>query len=562
MKLSQIAALVLGLLSISSLAHADDALRARVAHGLAQNDGWDPVYAEMIADSLEISFELHDAVGTLDDRIRELRRLNGSADAQRLAVLHPGYLDAFLIAPDEYVSALNALGSDQMGEEQLLAALLRRPSNEGIKDSVSLFKRYGPDLVRLAPEPGFLDLFEALSWVADEPGPPELYGWLGRRLREMRPEDITMMTELFLTHRGSLRNDSYSAILEDSWMVLRRLRGTNPGLADLLLEHRDVWPMLGAPGFVDAMGVQFRLDRAQAQRFLIFLLGARGARYEMSGEMPWSNPLPDDFRATALRIAEDNDGVVVGAMFQWRGEGAFWRFASDEQKRNFIPCLVQKEANDPARLGKYLETPARALAQICRPEPSMLVRVLPGSGAYLAAVKAWNGAPLDTTDILGAGLDTFDIALIVVPGAGSAVKGLGMFGRLIAPSKGAIVEWVESTTKTIVVSGIRSELTAAAEREASNFALGVLNSGVGRTFGIGAETVLEAMQRNPQTSRAIRYLLGDKVDELAVGHALEYAVSTEIFRCFRLPEVQREDDQICQSLLPAIFTAAPEGTKP
>ncbi len=133
MKYLCICILVLCLLAnIGREVRGDEALRARVTDGLVKNDGWEPAYAELIAEKLEVSFGFHDTVGTLDDRIRELRRLSGKDGAQLLAVHHPGYLDAFLPYPDKYVAAFGALGSEQFREDQVLTALLRRPTSEGL----------------------------------------------------------------------------------------------------------------------------------------------------------------------------------------------------------------------------------------------------------------------------------------------------------------------------------------------------------------------------------------------------------------------------------------------
>lgn len=559
MKCIYVCILAFCLLSATSQqGRGDEALRTRVTDGLVENGGWNPVYAELIAEKLEASFGFHDTVGTLDDRIRDIRRLNSKTGAQLLAVQHPGYLDAFLLFPDDYVAALRALGSDQVGEEQVLAALLRRPTGEGLKDSVFLLRRYGLDLARLAPEPGFLDLFEALSWVADDPVPPELLDWLGLRLHEMRREDMEAMTELFLTHRRPLRDGKYSRSLEMSWKTLRHIRRSNPSLADLLLEHLDVWSVLNVPGFVAAMDAQMQKNEVQAQQVLVFLLGWQGSRYAMSGDMPWTDPLPDENRTTALDILEVNDSAIVSAMFQWRDDPRFWVFAADLQKRKFIPCLVMKEGNDLAKLGEYLDLEAQALSQVCRPGPSIWVRIIPGSGAYLAAVKMWSGAPLQTSDYIDAGFDTVSLVMIAVPGSGQAAKGLGLVGRLMAPGRGVVASGVEGMARAAAVTSIRSGLLAVAERESANITRGILNKGIGRAFGVSAKSVLEAARRNSQTAQAIQYAFEEKIDEVSMVELFEYAVSTEFFRCFGLPEQLRQNDLICQSLLPAIVVATEE----
>ena len=527
---------------------ADEALRERVASGLSEQGGWHRTRAELIALKLETSFALHDAVGRLDSRLKNLRLLAGNIPAQDLAVRHPGYLDAFLLDPDGYLKAVRRVNGDRIREESVLTALLRRPTKEGLKDAQFLLQSYGEDIARLASAPGFLDFFEALSWVGDD-APLELKQWLGRRLKEVRPRDLESMTSLFVLHRIPLRDRRNLSDLEDGWNALQRSRNSNPALANLLLEHRNIWRILQAPNFVDAMEVQVQHDMDRAKAVLIFVLGQAGALYVVPDLPNWSDALPAEHLPVAFELIADNDEAMMAAMFYWRDDPAFWSFIADRNKRAHLTCLLRKSDLDPGGLSMWWSWEESALANICRSEPSFLVRSIPLYSVYQVSNKLIDGVPLGWGDAADIGLESMSV-LAVAKAAGlfgrSGFKAIQLAQEAGSPVASTVVtssrRATTDTTTAMVRKIIADRISADARQQASSSPV----RGFSRALGVSTSTVVRSISAKPDAHPAMVLAMEHGMNasgELAVEHAL----STEFFRCATLA-VQGSEDPICTSL--------------
>jgi len=527
-------------------AHAD--LSARVVDGLTANGGWVRANAELIAQRLEPGFKLHDSIGGLEDRINALRRLSDKPDAQRLALRHPGYLDALLVDPDGFSDVIGGLALDRAGEEALLSGLSRRPTTAGLQGSLALLRLYGQDLARLAPEPGFLDLFEVLSFIADEPASPELRDWLGRRIHELRPERIGQLTHLLVLHYLPLRDLANSEQLELGWQALASAQSANPELYDVLIQHRGVWGALQTPGFVTAMKVQVRYDQDQARAVLAFLLGTDLALFETSETFNWPKPLDEGYNEAALDIIAVNDPLAMAAMLRFRANPEFWDFAKDRQRRLRIGCLVEKGRNDPDSLRTYFAYETAAVEKTCKPEHSLLVRNIPLFSIYVVAENYRAGVPLGWGNAL---LVTVDVASIIpigrVVGYASkvAVKGLP---TVVKGARLATNETASQAVLAVVQSSIRAEV--------SNRAREGMGSGLGLAFGIKAVAVLLHMSANPKLSSAVMAALREYGQNIATEEALTSAISTEFFRCAALSAQRIGVEEICKGLMPAMTAEA------
>lgn len=553
-KPSVLIALLLGLtILFVTHASADNTLRNRVISGLSIDGGWDRDNAELIAERLETSFALHDSVGNLESRIKNVRLLAGNLPAQNLAVQHPGYLDAFLSDPDGYAQAMASISGDGLRKEGALTALLRRPTAEGLKDSLVLLRLYGENLAGLSSQPGFLDFFEALSWVADD-APPALADWLKRRLDEIRPQDIGQMTELFLMHRFPLRDRHNAQLLEDAWQVLNRTRRLNPELTNLLLEHRNVWSMLLEPDFVSAMDVQVRHDQDQARDVLVFLLGRQGALYgTLDGFKNWSAPLPEANRRAALKIISDNDASTIYVMFYWRDSPEFWSFIANRERLTFVPCLLRKGAGNPANLGPWWGYKTSALANICDSDPSIFVRSIPFYAVYDVGNKMIDGVPLDWGDAANLGLESLSIVTVAKAG--------GILGRLSARTALATVEVGNPDASTLGKAGRRAtaDSTAATVRNVVADQIRLDKSrinhmeprrGVGRALGVDGVDLVASLAKKPGAQPAMALVMEYGMN--ASGSiVVEHTISTEFFRCAALPTTQTED-AICNMLSSAL----------
>ena len=541
-------------LSLIAPVHADADLQQRVATALSQDGGWDQSGAELIAEELELSFALHESTGTLDQRIRALRRLNGMVDAQMLAVGQPGYLDAFLLEPELFTSAFQRLGLDSIGEEQLLAALLVRPTAEGLHDSAKLLNRFGTDLARLAPEPGFADFFEALSWVADD-APPDLMNWLGSRLQELQPDDLVMMTELLVTHRLPLQDFQNAAHLEGAWNVLHQVRQTDPALFNLLLSHRDIWSTATTPDLVRAIQTQQKRDAKHARNVLVLLLGSNGAFYEVSESLQWDQPLSGDNLKTAISILIADEDATMAAMFQFRDNAAFWKFAGDQETRALLPCLVKKATDAKQNLSAIeaeFQVKPSALAFKCKPEDSAWVRMAPFYSIYKIRQKYVAGAPIDLGDVGGAG---FDLATTLIP----VGKALGIGGRAglglrlsripTTANKATKVTTLTAKASGTLTTGFGTTVAEVLEAEAKRVMTAGLTSGTGQALRMGHEALTKTMAANPRMSTLTRELIEDY--SVSVGFELTAnTLSTEFLRCSSQPVRQMEEDRLCQDIVP------------
>jgi hypothetical protein len=553
---SRISVTIIGLcLGCAAVADADTELQNRVTAALSQDDGWDETGAALIAENLELSFALHDSIGALDKRTNALRRLNGMLDAQRLAVSHPGYLDAFLLEPELYTTAIQRLGLDHIGEEQLLAAILVRPTAEGLRDSARLIDHFGADLARLSAEPAFADFFEALSWVADD-GPPDLTDWLGNRLREMSPDDIAMMTELFVTHLVQLRDRENALYLESTWAVLDQVRRTNPALFNLLLSHRDIWHAI-SPDLVEAMQIQLGRDVIYARNALVLLLGAEGALFEMSESLRWDGPLEGERLKTAITIFKENNDAAMAVMFQFRDNPRFWDFAGDEDTRALLPCLVAKAKQKLPAIEEKFQADPDAVKYECRREANAFIRALPLYSLFKLAEKYIAGAPITAGDIGSAG---FDVVTALMPlGKAVGIGGrIGLGARLARPPTGSgqTVKLAQGLTKSgaVLESGFGTTVTRLIEAEAKRVASAGMQTGVGNAFRMGHETLKKAMATHPNVSAATKEL----IEEYAIGAPIELAadtLSTEFLRCTSQPVTQMEEDQLCKDLVPLFIDA-------
>lgn len=545
----------------ATMLRADADLQARVAVALAQDDGWDQTGAELIAEELELSFALHESTGTLDQRISALRRLNGMLDAQRLAVAHPGYLDAVLLEPELFSTALQRLGLDMTGEEQILAAILVRPTGEGLRDSARLIDHFGADLARVASEPGFADLFEALSWVADD-APPDLTNWLGRRLHEMSREDLAMMTELFLTHRVQLRDREHAPYLDNAWTVLNQVRRSNPALFNLLLSHREIWRAI-SPDLVEALRIQLKRDTKHAQNALVFLLGSDGALFEMSESLIWGHPLTDDSLETAITIFKADKDEAMAAMFQFRDNPRFWHFVGDENNRRLLPCLVKKSESGLSALEKIFESGSDPVADDCRDEANVFVQTIPLYSVYSLVKKFRAGAPIEAADLGGLGVD---VATTLLP----VGKALGIGGRLglrlrlfHAPARaGEAINTTKGAAKTGMVlrSGFGTTVASALEAEATRVVNAGMQTGADNALRMGHEALTKAMATNPRMSAVTRNLITEYAEGAPIDLAIS-ALSTEFLRCTSQPVRQMEEDRLCQDVVPMVIAStAPEDT--
>ncbi|MTH60043.1 hypothetical protein [Paracoccus litorisediminis] len=541
------AALVIGM---AGPLHADTDVLSGVVNGLTANDGWDRSNAELIAESLQLGFELHDATGTLDFRINQLRRLNGNSEAQRFAVRHPGYLDALFVDPREFVDAFAVLTMDRSGEEALLSGLTRRPTTEGLKGSLALLRHYGPDLARLSSAPGFPDLFEALSWVADEPISYELKGWLGQRLQEIHGHDIGPLTQLLTQHYLPLR--ARNAVgLEAGWKVLMAAQSTNPALYDTLILHRGIWGWLQTPGFVRSVNVQVKADRNQAHAVLIFLLGHEQALLESSTTLNWPKPLPDN-RAAALDIIAQNDPSAMAAMFHFRNDHLFWKLASDKDRRDRIACLMRKSGNDYEMLRTYFQQGTEAIRKQCERPASFLVRNIPLFQLYELIDKYRAGVPLGWSD---AGAASADVGSFILSGLGRYVaNGVVKGARIAAAGRhGTALQTPAVVLQTVIQSSIRTET--------KNLATSNMWSGLGRSLTVNTRTVVQRMAKDKTLRATARLTLSEYGQNIAAEEAMAAVVSTEYFRCASLSAAQMQVDEICLTLLPVIQSEAKGDTK-
>jgi hypothetical protein len=535
--------------------HADTRLQERVASGLAENDGWELINAELIAERLELSFALHDATGTLDNRIRTLRSLSGNTEAQDLAVAHPGYLDAILIAPDTYPTAIRRLGLDNYDEAALLAAILRRPTAEGLRDSANLIDHFGEDLTKFAPDPAFPDLFEVLSWIADD-APPGLLGWLDKCLHEASPDDIVMLTEVFFTHRVPLRDPENAMQLEEAWRVLKNVRRTDPALFKFLLSHRGIWQAVATPDFRRSIEQQMHRGQAHALRVLVHLLGKNGALYEMSESLNWPDPLPHNQLETALRILQDDDDRMMAAMFHYREDPTFWNFAGDGSKRALLPCLIEKAKDDLDQLETRFSMRQSALEYICKSEVSGLVKAIPFYSIFDISQKMIAGVPVGWGDAADLGLD---VGTTMVP-----IGKLGIAGRLVPGLRlgGAAAKTVGQTSArigiaengVIVKQGFDATVANTIRMEAARVAKLGARTGLGRAFGVGHQAVSKAMAANPRLSEAAKKL-GNDYSENVIGDFAMDALSTEFLRCASQPPSPTQPDMICQDVERAVVAA-------
>lgn len=545
---------VFGMIGLPASALGD--LAENVTQGL-QEQRWENFNARSLAEAQEVSFALHEANGTLADRITMLARYAGDDDIQRAISDHPAYLDLFLGLRNAraFVDALYRFDDDRRNREALLEVALIDPSREGLARFETVVLDYGTEFSRLVSADAFSDLVVEVAWASRDGSTADFRDWLHGLLYDLAPVRTGEITEILLLQGGDLRQKFNVA---ERWRRLERTRQRNPRLVEMLLGHRGVWEWLDDDRLIEALNAQLaRFNEDRALSFIALVLGSDGLLVEAQALEEWSTMLPGDRAEFLIKTAaESPDSPLLDLAFMKRNDDQFWSFAADGDRSHYANCLLDE--NNRSNLDRMLSWVPEQLALACRDHESFI----PGSGMVNGIRKTYRGVPLTLDDWVGVGADTLDFTFTVMTGGGSKVATSGLRAALRLGLRGseheAATTIVKRATIKISVDKIRSVIAKQMERRAT---LTGIPAGLPRVMGYRSSHEFADRWREA-TKKTISPCLGGpafvSVPDFnnamecnrminATSRMIENAVSTEFIRCAQLPNLSA-DDPICQAL--------------
>ena len=509
---------------------------------------WDEAIAGELAEAQELSFMLHEANGTIEQRISGLARFNNNYEMQELVVRHPGYLDFFLNLrnPSKFIDAMYSFSRNQERQETLLEVVLLNPSKRGQRNFEHVVIEYGEVLGAFADFPEFGTLLEILTDVARQGGTTDFEEWLYELLENTESLDIEWLTTMLAKHGDVLR---YQIKLSDKWEILTEAVDLNIGLQDILLEHLDIWNNLSDNDLIEVLRSQLnQFGKDKAFDVMIFFLGYDRSLVEVSVPEEWRMPLRSEYYNWALdRLIHDPSSPVIEAAFHFRNDHDFWQFAMRPGIEERLPCLLAYQRYDVTRIKRFFNHNAKQVDDEC-----LGGDWVPGGSLFRVGRKLIHGTPIEQDEIIWASLDVADAALTIAT-LGAGKLAVPVFkGGILASKSISSTKMVSNSSRAIKLSG--AQVTDSVKKR--NFvrnSFASVRPGLMRVLGTTpSDLILNTTARHmkiPSKTTQILREIAMQTGYALGGLALENSLTTEFIRCAGIDNL-KVDDPICLALFP------------
>ncbi len=398
--------------------------------------GWDRKSVAAVVAVHSVEFDLDAQAGWLERRLERLARLARYPDALRMVEQHPEYADLFVNAPepDALARAIREIALDREDVARLLNLFIGWSTRSEIGHLQKVLERYGGTISRFVGAPELHDVAQALVLSQASGAPRAWQDWVAS---ELPSQDSSSRLDEFLTivelHGGAIarfmeRQPGFEDDFPRLWGLFRDLLATQRNdeargrMLGGLLSHQHMWLTLAHP-----YGNKVLLRAKDwAPNLLLTLWGTEGWVQPLEAAGPLlerKGPISPERRSWLIRgLASDDHSEQSLAEFgvMLHDTEAFWDVALDPERSDYLQCvlkLAQEDSGWNSSLEKpkgFIEAfrkraslPVAALKRLCSPQPSILVRALPGYPTVKLLRDLFAGVPIDFVDVVSSASDLY-----------------------------------------------------------------------------------------------------------------------------------------------------------
>lgn len=401
--------------------------------------GWDTRAIDSVLSVHAEEFDLDAISGWLDQRLQLLARLGRYSAALRMIEEYPEYSDLFTNAPEPDVLArvIRELAVDRQDAERLLNLFIGWPSSSEIAHLQRVLDRHGSTVMMFVGSVHLHPVAEALVLSHAEQAPVAWNDWLASEFRaqarEGRIEEfiVTVETQGRALARRMESTPGFVGEFPILWRQFRELVEARPTeetrhqMLTGLLSHEGVWETLAEPFGAKALGQ----SEDWAPVVLLTLWGTEGWTQPLEASAPLLEPrppIPAERRAWLLReLASDSFTMQslakIGIILH--DVDAFWAIALDPARTDLLTCAWNKAQQRsgwngaeavPTELISQFDAlavlTARGLRRMCREEPSIFIKAMPGYQGIRVIGNLIEGAPIDPWDVVAFGTEFYVFA--------------------------------------------------------------------------------------------------------------------------------------------------------